>query len=102
MVSQLDRLISEPRHIRGKLDGGWGPPPLTARPVVVTLLPTSAACPRLTQVTLGGRRAQRARRRPPRDAPRCLGPHPGAPGVPRPSGVHPGRLRVGPTDWPPD
>ena len=89
MVSQLDRLISKPRHIRGKLDGGWGPPPFTVCPIVVTLLPTPAAGPGLTQVTPGGRRAQWVRRRPPRDAPRRLEPHPR-------------RLWVGPTDWPPD
>ena len=98
-MSRLDRFISELRHIKGKLDDGWGPLPFTTHPVVVTLLPTLAACPELTQVTPGEWRAQWVRGSPPRDAPQRLGPHPGVPGVPRPSGVHPGRLRVGPTDW---
>ena len=88
-MSRLDRLIFESRHIRGKWAvAGARPHLLTARPVVVTPLPTLAAYPELTQVTPGKRWAQRIGRRSPRDAPRHLGPHPGvprprtAPGVP--------------------
>ena len=55
--SRLGRLIYEPRHIKGQMDGRWGLPPFTARPVVVTPFLTPAAYPGLTEVTLGEARA---------------------------------------------
>ena len=59
------------------MGGGWGPPPFTAYPFTVTLFPTPAAYPGLTQVTPGDGRAHQAKRISPRGIPRRLGPHPG-------------------------
>jgi len=78
------------------MDGGWSPPPFTARPVTVTLPPIPASYSGLTQVTpakggpIGSGEGHLGTSR------NLSGRTPGLPGVKRPPGVHPGRPAEGP------